>query len=293
MILYLLLRIAILVFGYLPFWLLYRFSDVLSVVCNLLGVRKKTIHDNLDGAFPDLSSKQKRKLTKGVYRNFFDVMFVEMIKSFTISTHALAKRFDPGDVAILKRYHQEGQSLISVTGHYANWEWGVSAAVDYNCVAFYKPLKNRYMDRYIRQNRSRHHFELASVTKPVPTFLKYRDQATFYFLIADKQNVKKKHLKRVMWLPFLGKKSPFLLGPEKYARSFNYPVFYSKVRRVGRGRYQHQLIELCADPSTLDEGELTRRWVAILEEQVQADPAAWLWFWATTRSRQDALHQNG
>ena len=288
---YLLLRIAVLVFGYLPFWLLYRFSDVLSVVFNLLGVRKKTIHDNLDGAFPKLSCKQKRTLTKGVYRNFFDVMFVEMIKSFTISTRSLEKRFHPGDIAMLKRYHQAGQSLIAVMGHYANWEWGVSMAYDHNCVAFYKPIKNYYTDRYIRRNRSRHHFELASVTKPVPTFLKYRDQATFYFLIADKQNVKKRHLKRVMWLPFLGQKSPFLLGPEKYARSFNYPVFYSKITRVGRGRYQNQLIELCTDPSALDEGELTRRWVAILEEQVRADPAAWLWFWATTRSRQDALHQ--
>jgi KDO2-lipid IV(A) lauroyltransferase len=289
MILYLALRLAIFVFGYLPFWLLYRISDCLSFLFYTLGIRRKTIFENLKSSFPDKTNQQINKQIKKVYKNFFDVMFVEMLKGFTISSKALAKRFDPGDLSLAEGYWQARKSMIIVLGHYANWEWGVSVAHNFNCIAFYKPIKNKYIDSYIRRNRARHQFELASINKPLPAFLKSRDKLSAYFLIADKQNVKKRHLKRIVWLPFLGKESPFLLGPEKYAKSFEYPVLYSKIKRIGRGRYQHQLISVADDPAALPAEEITKRWVSILEEQVTEDPSSWLWFWATTQSRQQHL----
>lgn len=286
MILYIVLRIAVLVFGYLPFWLLYRLADGLAFAFYHLGIRRKTILDNLQGAFPDKALTELRCIAKAVYKNFFDVMFVEMLKSFTISSNALAKRFDSGDLSLARRYHDQQKSMVIVLGHYANWEWGVSVAHEFNCIAFYKPLKNKYIDRYIRHNRSRHQFALASIMRPLPTFLKNRDQLTAYFLIADKQNVKKRHAKRVVWLPFLGNEAPFLLGPATYAKSFDYPLLYSQIKRVARGRYQHQLMLVADDLSEQQPELITQRWVKLLEQQVKEDPASWLWFWATTRSRQ-------
>lgn len=289
MILYLCLRLAVLVFGYLPFCVLYRIADVLVMVFYYLGIRRRTIEENLADAFPHKSSKQLHQLAKSVYKNFFDVMFVEMIKSFTISSKQLASRFDAGDLALAELYLAQKKSLVIVLGHYANWEWGVSVAHAFNCVAFYKPIKNKYIDRYIRRNRARHHFELASINRPLPTFLKYRDRETAYFLIADKQNVKKRHAKRVIWLPFLSHEAPFLLGPATYAQKFNYPVLYSQIKRVGRGRYQHQLIPVVDDVQQHSVEAITAKWVNLLEQQVLEDPGCWLWFWATTRSRQQKI----
>ncbi len=286
MIVYCALRLAILVFGYLPFGLLYRISDVLAFVFYHTGIRKKTIVSNLQQAFPEQSTADLKQITHKVYQNFFDVMFVEMIKSFTLSSKKLAARFHPGDVSLLEHYQKQNKSVIVVLGHYANWEWGVCVDHAYHRVAFYKPLKNRYIDQYVRRNRARHHFELASIYKPLSTFLKLRNTPSLYFLIADKQNVKQRHAKRVVWLPFLGRESPFLLGPETYARSFNYPVLYSQIRRVGRGRYQHQLIEVADNPAEQPMHDITKTWVALLEQQVLEDPSAWFWFWAATRSRQ-------
>lgn len=286
MIMYVLLRLSIVVFGYLPFWFLYRLSDVLSFICYYFGIRRETIEQNLEISFPNKSQQQMRQLTKSVYRNFFDVMVVEMLKNFTISGKMMRRRFDPGDISIAKDYYAKGRSLILVLGHYANWEWGVSVTDQYKCVAFYKPLKNKYIDRYVKRNRARHQFILASIMKPLPTFLKYRDQQTAYFLLADKQNAKKRHLKRVIWLPFLGQDTPFLLGPAKYAEQFNYPILYSKIMRVSRGHYKHELILISENPASEDPVIITERWVRTLEQQVTQDPASWLWFFATTRSRQ-------
>lgn len=284
---YLLLRSAILLFGYLPFWLLYCLSDILAFVFYHLGHRKSIIMENLIDAFPQKSAHELRQLTKEVYQHFFDVMFVESLKSFTASSATLLKRFNPCELELVNEYYRQHKSVIVVMAHYANWEWAVTFPFLSKGIAFYKPLKNVYIDRYLHRNRARHHCELASVDNPVATFLKHRHELTAYALIADKQNSKKRDEKRVMWLPFLGKDSPFLLGPERYAKAFNYPVLYAFIQRgKERGQYRHHFILVSGDPKSDAPGDITRRWVALLEKQVSDDPAAWLWFWAATRSRQ-------
>lgn len=290
MIAYLALRLAIFSFGYLPFWVLYRFSDCLACLFYHLRIRKKTITDNLTDAFSQLSDKQIKKLIKAVYKNFFDVMFVEALKGFTASSKTLLKRFDLCDLELINDYYRQNKSVIVVMAHYANWEWGVTFPFLAKGVAFYKPIKNKYIDKYVCQNRARHHCELASIENPALTFLKHRHELTVYALIADKQNSKKRDEKRVMWLPFLGKESPFLLGPERYAKAFNYPVLYAFIQRTTcRGRYQHRFILVSDDPKSEDPGNITKRWAALLEKQVTTDPAGWLWFWAATRSRQQKI----
>ena len=290
MMLYLALRLAILLLGYLPFWFLYWLSNAMAFVCYHIGHRKDTITDNVRDAFPEKSADELKQLVKAVYRHFFDVMFVEGLKSFTASSRALLKRFDPCDLELVNDYYKQHKSVIVVMAHYANWEWGVTFPFLPKGIAFYKPLKNKYIDGYLRRNRARHHCELASVDNPALVFLKHRHELAVYALIADKQNVKKRDEKRVIWLPFLCKEAPFLLGPERYAKAFDYPVLYAFIQRgQGRGHYRHRFVLVSDEPKSEVLGGITKKWVGLLEQQVIEDPAAWLWFWATTRSRQQRL----
>ena len=287
MIAYLALRLAILLLGYLPFWVLYRLSDCLTFIFYHLGIRQKIIIENLMDALPEKSTVEIQVLTTAVYRNFFDVMFVESLKGFTLSSAALLKHFDPCDLELVNEYYRQNKSVVLVMAHYANWEWGVTFPFLSKGVAFYKPLKNKHIDNYLRRSRARHHCELASVENPAVTFLKHRHEPTVFALIADKQNSKQRDAKRIIWLPFLGKESPFLLGPERYAKAFDYPVLYAFIERgARRGYYKHRFVLVADDPKVEVAGDITKRWAALLEQQVISDPAAWLWFWATTRSRQ-------
>lgn len=288
--LYLAFRIAVLSFAYLPFWVIYRLSDFSAwLMHHVLRIRRDTVVENLRRSFPDKSSKELNKLVKKTYQNFCDVMIFETLKSFSMSSKQINKRFRLLNPELGQRYEQEQRSLIAVVGHYANWEWGTSKHQQggYECIDFYKPLKNKYIDHYVRVNRARHGSQLRSVLKAPSTFLGTRDRVCCYTLIADKQNIKRKRFKSVMWLPFLGQDSPFLIGPEKYAKSFNCTVIYGKIDRVKRGYYTLEVVPVCEDPQSAKDGFITQSWVSHLEKQVKHDPASWLWFFAATRARQD------
>lgn len=283
-------RFAVLLFGYLPFWVLYRISDcAVLLLYHVFRLRRKTVLENLQRAFPDASKQRINRLAKDCYRNFCDVMIIENLKTFTMSAAEKVKRFKLVNPALGQQYLAQKRSLIVVVGHFANWEWGTSKhhQVNYHCIDFYKPLKNRYIDRYVRWHRERHGSSLASVSKAATTFLKTRDKACCYTLLADKQNVKKRRFKSVLWLPFLGQDSPFLIGPEKYAKAFNHALVYAYTRRIRRGYYAIEIIPISEAPETTQPGEITKKWVALLEAQVRADPGSWLWFFAATRARQD------
>ena len=79
------------------------------------------------------------------------------------------------------------------------------------------------------------------------------------------------------WVTFLGRETAFLHGPEKYARMHNYPVVYVDVKRVKRGYYTLDVVELAENPASLPEGEVTLRYAKKLEEAIRKNPGSWLW----------------
>ncbi len=77
----------------LPFRLLYIFSDfVYFLVYNIIGYRKKTVRDNIAMSLPKLSYEERISIEKKFYSHMCD-MFLEMIKTMTISQKEIEKRF--------------------------------------------------------------------------------------------------------------------------------------------------------------------------------------------------------
>lgn len=75
----------------LPFWLLYRISDVLFVITYVIvGYRKKVVTENLTNAFPEKTPQEIAKIRTRFYRHFCD-LFVETLKLLTISERTLKK----------------------------------------------------------------------------------------------------------------------------------------------------------------------------------------------------------
>jgi KDO2-lipid IV(A) lauroyltransferase len=176
--------------------------------------------------------------------------------------------------------------VIIVTGHYGNWEWGaLSPALQtrFQIVGFYKPLKNERIDKFARKNRSRYGTHLAPIRETTKTFQDNRGKAVIYLMAADQSPSNRE---MAYWVNFLGRDTAFLHGPEKHARINNYPVVYVAIRRVKRGFYELLLSVLAEDPSTLPDGEITRRYAEQLELLIKEDPANWLWShkrWKLTR----------
>jgi len=275
------------IIGLLPFPVLYLFADLVRfILLHVTGYRKKVVTQNLRACFPELNEDELRKLVSSAYDNLADVM-VEGIKGFTMTRSQVKTRFRVLNPELIQHYLSQGRSIIAVPAHFNNWEWGSLAPglfiSQHPIYALYKPLSNKYIDRFVKWSRSKNGTTLASIYKTGFAFEESRNKASIYIMAADQSPT---NAKKSYWVDFMGRDTAFLHGPEKYARLLNMPVLYANVQRVKRGYYTLELSVLTDEPLSLPEGEITRRYAEKLEELIRKTPGSWLWShrrWKLTR----------
>ncbi len=274
---YIFLRVLVLFIALIPFRVLYVFSDILSfILYRVAGYRKKVVRSNLISCFPDKSLKEIKAIERGFYRNLGDVT-VEAMKGMSMSADDFRARHKALNPELQEHFYNRGQSIICVTAHYGNWEWGTNSAgvqISHQTIALYKALNNKYVDNYMRRLREKFNTKLVDIRDTHKVFSHYSDQKACFILAADQSP---SSLKRAYWIDFLGRETACLHGPEKYAQIFNIPVLHTKIRRVSRGYYELSSSVLAENPRDLAEGEITRRYMKELEEHILAEPANWLW----------------
>lgn len=269
--------IFVLLLGIVPFGLLYVISDFVAFLLRkVFKYRKDVVLKNLRSSFTEFSEEEIRIIVKQSYRNLSDV-FMEGIRAFTMTRKQIMARHHILNPEILDPYFEAEKGVIVVTGHYGNWEWGtLSPALQtrFQNIAFYKPLKNKWMDKMVNRNRSRYGTILAPIRQTTNTFEAFKGKAVIYLMAADQSPSNRE---AAYWANFLGRDTAFLHGPEKHARNNNYPVVFVAIRRVKRGFYELELTPLVEDPSKLADGEITRLFAEKLESLIREDPANWLW----------------
>ncbi|HOW41874.1 MAG TPA: lysophospholipid acyltransferase family protein [Bacteroidales bacterium] len=271
--------LAVLFTGILPVPVKYGLAGLLKLIAyRIIGYRTRLVRKNLAGSFPGISEEKIKRLTGLYYKNLADII-IEGIWAFTISKKQVRARFSIINPEVLKPFSESGQSIIGVTGHYANWEWGSLAAslvTDFKVIAIYKPMSNKYIDRYARWSRSRFGTTLVSIKETSVSFEKYRNTKTLYLMAAD-QGMPKQFSDRAHWIKFLNHEIPFLHGMEKHARINNLPVIYIDVQRERRGFYTVKLTVLTTRPLELENSKLTEMYAVKLESVILKKPENWLW----------------
>lgn len=279
--------ILVMLIGIMPFFILYRFSDIARFLLQyVFRYRRKVIRNNLTMAFPEMNKKELFRTTVKTYKNLTDVL-MEGIKSICLTRSQVRKRHIITNPGIIEPYLAAGKSIITVAAHYNNFEWGTLSPgvfTRFNSVAFYKPLSNKYIDRIIRKSRSKFGTTLASIKETSLTFEKFRNNPTIFLMAADQSP--SNHSKAI-WVNFMGIGTAFLHGPEKHARINNYPVFYGHVERVRRGFYTCEMSLLADNPVELPEGEITRRYAAKIESIIRKKPENWLWSHRRWKEKRD------
>ena len=261
----------------MPFPLIYKLSDLLAWLLRVVfRYREGVIDKNLTESDLNLTEDEKGRLIKQIYVNIADIL-IEGIKSFSLTQRQILKRHRVLNPEILNPYFEKGQSVILLTGHLANWEWGsLSAGIHtkYHILAFYKPLKNKMVDKFLRKTRARYDTTLAPVSETSLSFDKHKGRCTLYMMIADQSPWRPE---QAHWVNFLGRETPFLHGPEKHSRQNNYPLFFADINRTGRGYYNVSVSLLAENPHELEPGEITRLYAGKLEAVIRANPEKWLW----------------
>lgn len=276
-VIYIIFLISIYFIALIPFWILYPFSNLLAFLFNhIFRYRKNVIIQNLKNSFPEKSDNEIKFIVKKTYKNLTDIV-VESIKTSTMPTKSVTKRFSIKNPELLDEYYKNGQSIIGVAGHYGNWEWGAMAGslqIKHRAIAIYKPLSNKYIDNFIKRTRAENGTLLKSIYKTSEAFENFKSQTCIFLLVADQSP---SSAKKAIWVDFFNQDTACLHGPEKYARNYNYPIVFLKIQRIKRGYYELTIEKLIEDSSQLKDGEVTRLYMNKLEEIIREKPENWLW----------------
>ena len=159
----------------LPLRILYLLSDLMFLLSYyIFSYRKRVVMRNLRNSFHDKTEDELKTLAKKFYRHFYDII-LEMLKLIHITPEKLAKRIKLINPELLEDLYRKKKSVIAVIGHYNNWEWilGIDHSIPHHTLAIYKPLNNKYFNKYITKLRSRFGVELIPMRETLKTMLDY------------------------------------------------------------------------------------------------------------------------
>jgi len=279
LIVYLILYPLIWLTSFMPFWFLYRLSDLLYILMyRVIGYRKKVVRNNLSLVFPEKSPKERLQIEKGFYRHFAD-LFVEMIKAFHMPLREMQKRFIFKNANILNELTNQEKNIVVVGGHYANWEWifSLAALTEAFPVATYLKINNRYFEKLMLQNRQRFGgqlIETKQLRKALKNF-KNEQQKFILGLLADQSP--QLHRARY-WRSFLGvPEVPVHTGPEELAKKYDASFVFMKIKKIKRGYYEVYFSLIAEDPKNFYNYQLTDIFIEKLETQIKEKPEYYLW----------------
>lgn len=263
--------------SFLPFAALYRISDFFYLLI-YYGVqyRKKVVFKNLQNAFPDKTTAEITAIAKGFYSHFCDLM-IEAVKLFSASEKELNKRCKVINPELMEVYAQQGKSLIIPTGHYNNWEIAATVLQKqllHQPIALYTPLKHPFFNQQIIKSRTRFGLELLSIKTLKTGLAKTPDKLRAIVFLADQSP---KMARAAYWTTFLNQETGVMVGTEKYAKQYDYPVVFGKMTKVKRGFYEIEFIPLEDHPKNTSFGEITEKHTRLLEKIIIEQPQYWLW----------------
>mgnify|MGYP000489133592 CR=1 FL=1 len=265
-------------FSRLPWSVLYGISTFMYwVFFKGIGYRKKVVWNNLKNSFPEKSDQEIQQISNRFFRFLAD-MFMESIKAITMPEKDWQNGFQTSNVDLPNSYFDKGQSIVTVLGHYGNWEYLVTAYsrdTKHTVLGVYKPLSNPHFEKLLASYRTRYGMVLVPLYDAYEIIQEYidRGEKIAIMLIGDQTPA----ADRGYWMDFLNQDTPVFRGAEKLARQYDFPVLFAKLDRTQRGQYQMGFETIFEKPRETEEGEITEFHTKKLEEQIIAKPYLWLW----------------
>ncbi len=188
------------------------------------------------------------------------------------------KRFTYSNLEIIDKLREEKRDIIAVLGHYNNWEWPTLLPffLKYKIVIIYKPLQNKFFNRFINKHRSRYGIVLTPMSQIIREIINFRKNNinTLSVFLSDQTPVKSE-IK--YWTTFLNQDTPVYLGTEKIASKYDMAVVYFHIQKIKRGFYNLDIKLLFEHTAGLPEYLITETHVRRLEEIIIEKPEYWLW----------------
>ena len=266
--------------SYIPFTVLYVISDVLAfVVYHIARYRRKIVRRNLTECFPDKNPKEIRRIEKGFYR-FFTDNIVETCKMAHMSPEEMSRRMKFTNIDEVNTLLRNGRSVSLFLGHYGNWEW-ISSMPLHLCkeavaAQIYHKLRNKEMDKLMLEMRGRMgatNVEMGQTARFITRRVAAGEVCIVGFIADQSPHWHELH----HFLPFLHHDTPVMTGPEKITKHYDFEARYVNVRRVRRGYYEAEFVDMADNPRSMPDFELTGIYYRMLADSINRQPELYLW----------------
>lgn len=278
LLLYILFYPIIWLISILPFPVFYLVSDgVCFLTYRVIGYRKKTVRENLALALPHLSETERRNIEKKFYSHLCD-MFLEMIKTLSISQKEIEKRFTFSNLDVYLELEKKNKSVAVLCAHYASYEWVISMNyyIHHRGYGIYKKIANPYFDKLVKKIRSKFKAELITTKETIATIANnYTNGELSLYGFASDQSPKKNAAYH--WAPFMGHEVPVHTGAEMLAKRFDMNVIFLRTKKIKRGYYEASFEVLSDDVKAVPNYEITDRFLQLVEQQILEAPEYYLW----------------
>lgn len=262
----------------LPLPVLYIFSDFLYLVLYyVVSYRRNVVATNLKNSFPEKTDKELKIIEKKFYRHLSDIL-IETFKSTHMTRANQKKRFTYSNLEIIDKLREEKRDIIAIMGHYNNWEWPTLLPyyLKYKTIIIYKPLQNKYFNRFINNHRSEHGIVLTPTSHVIREIINCRKNNinTVSVFISD-QIPSKGDIK--YWTTFLNQDTAVFTGAGKIGSKYDMAIVFFHVQKVKRGYYNLNIELLFDHTEGLSEEAITEKHVRRLEEIIKENPEYWIW----------------
>lgn len=258
--------------------MLYGLSDLLFVFgYHILRYRRDVTRRNLRNAFPEKTEKEIIVIERKFYHILCDYP-IEGLKLLTMSVPELEKRMTIKNPEGILKYMQENKAMMFMLAHQFNWEWMVgslSILTKLKIFYVYQEQSSKFFDDMTHRIRMRFGpgpIKRNSVAKEV-----IRKKGTLHGLALLADQFPGFWQDKRYWTTFLNQETAFFQGGDQIAAAMQYPVFFFIIRRLKRGYYELEIVQIAEPPYKKGEINVVNQYALMLEKSIREQPENWLW----------------
>lgn len=253
------------------------FFILASLAHKLAGKRNRIIQANLNFAFGDsLSTDKKKKIEHYCYKNLA-LNLLQVMENKRNTAHDLAKQVAFENRGMVDLYLSQNRPLIFISAHHGNWEIGAAslAALITPITSIYKGLDNDAFNPYLLEARTRHRLNLVEKNGAIKHLARALKNNQCVSLLIDQSSNAKSGVK----VDFFNHPTYHTSAAAQLSRKYNAPIIGLYIYTDDEENYTIRFMEPIEvqgedEQSILDA---TQRQVDDLEKVIREHPKFWFW----------------
>ena len=244
----------------------------------IIPIRKKTVLQNLEIAFPDHQNKELKEIAFKTYKSFI-ITFIEILSLPVISEDEIKDAIQFENIDIIKEKYDEEKGVILLSAHFGNWEYvalssSMQLGLPFSVVV--KDQRNPFVNAWMNKVRTKWLNEVVPLGVSIRKTYQTLKEKKIVAMVADQRAPRES-----MRIKFFGKEVAVHTGPAVLALKTGAPLLYGIPVRQPDYTYRTEMVEISKENLPEEENEkimeLTKRHMAYLEKYIRKYPEQWLW----------------